>query len=168
MTSGRPASAFAELCHLQTIAQYDRVASDQVNTADMRVEVDADARPVKPSRNLFDMSGLTRAVVPLHHDAAIERESGEDREGRVRIKHVGFVNIGHAFIDLGKGRNLHVDVDPEHFTHVDLAVRRWHRGGVAGGVAGHLVHRVRALRPVSVTGNGSETVDAHTAFADCL
>jgi len=47
--------AFAELGHLLTFAQDDRVAADEVDTADVRVEIDADHRPIQSRRDLLDM-----------------------------------------------------------------------------------------------------------------
>jgi hypothetical protein len=47
--------AFAEFGDLEAIAQHDGVAADQVDTADVRVEVDADAGPFQPCRHLLDM-----------------------------------------------------------------------------------------------------------------
>ena len=48
-------NAFAEFRDLLAILQHDRVLADQVNTADVAIQIDANARPVQPCRHLFDM-----------------------------------------------------------------------------------------------------------------
>jgi len=44
--------AFTELGHLLAVAKHDRVAADQVDAADMGIEVDADERPVEARGDL--------------------------------------------------------------------------------------------------------------------
>ena len=75
---------FAELGHLLAVAQHDRVAADEVDAADMRIEVDPDQRPVQPRRDLLDMGRLAGAVIALDHHPAVLREAGADRQRRVR------------------------------------------------------------------------------------
>src|SRR3546814_4946951 len=67
--------AFLELRYLLSVFQDDGVPADQIDTADMRIEIDADAWPVKACRHLLDVRGLAGAVIALHHDAAIDRKS---------------------------------------------------------------------------------------------
>jgi len=45
--------AFAEFRHLHSVAHDDRILADQIDTADMAVEIDADAGPVEMRGNLF-------------------------------------------------------------------------------------------------------------------
>jgi len=134
--------AFAELGHLQTIAQDNGIAADQIDAADVGVEVDPHAGPVEPRGNLFDVRALARAVIALHHHAAVEGKAGQDCQGGVRIEHIGIVRIRRALIGDAEGRNLHVDVDPEHLAHVDSDVGRGQDGLVggvgAGGLVGHI------------------------------
>ncbi len=94
--------AFAEFGDLQSVAQHDRIAPDQVDPADMRVEVDPDARPVEPRGHLFDMSRFASAVIALHHHAAIVGKAREDRQRGVRIEHVALIEIGHALVGLAE------------------------------------------------------------------
>ena len=54
-------------------AQDNRVPTDQVDPADMRVKVDPDARPVEPRRHLLDMRRFAGAVIALNHDPEIGR-----------------------------------------------------------------------------------------------
>src|SRR3546814_1250852 len=54
--------AFLELRYLLSVFQDDGVPADQIDTADMRIEIDADAWPVKACRHLLDVRGLAGAV----------------------------------------------------------------------------------------------------------
>src|SRR3546814_548809 len=116
--------AFAKFGDLLAIAQHDRVAADEVDAADMRVEVDADARPFEPRGNLFDVRRLAGAVIALHHHAAIVFEAGEDRERRVAIEDIGGVEVGNAFVGFAERRHLHIDIDAEDLTRIDLDIGR--------------------------------------------
>ena len=51
-------NALAELGDLLAILDHDGVFADQIDPADVAVEVDADARPVEPRCHLLDVSGL--------------------------------------------------------------------------------------------------------------
>ncbi|MFM5915640.1 MAG: hypothetical protein ACKOPR_13035, partial [Chakrabartia godavariana] len=61
--------------HIEQVAARLKWPCIRINldAADMRVEVNADARPVKAACDLLDMGRLTRAVIALHHDATIVR-----------------------------------------------------------------------------------------------
>ena len=97
ITSGRPASysskqsatlllvgpgqdAVAEFGDLHAVLDDDGVLADQVDTADVAVEVDAHAGPVEPRRDLLDMGRLAGAVIARDDHAAVVGEAGEDRE----------------------------------------------------------------------------------------
>src|SRR4029078_3003469 len=73
-------NAFAEFSNLLAILDHDGVLADQVDAADMAVEVDTHARPVKARRDLLDMRRLAGAVIPGDHDAAILRKPCENGE----------------------------------------------------------------------------------------
>ena len=105
--------AFAEFGHLLAVAQDDGVAADEVDAADVRVEVDADHRPVQPRRDLLDMGRLAGAVIALDHDPAVAREAGADRQRRVGIEDIGRVEVGDALVGLAERRHFHVAVDAE-------------------------------------------------------
>ena len=107
----------AELGHLLTFAQYDGVAADKVDAADVRVEVDADHRPVEPGGNLLDVGRLARAVIALDHHPAVLGEAGADGERRARVEHVGGVEVGHALVGFAKSRDLHVRIDAEQVAY---------------------------------------------------
>jgi hypothetical protein len=55
--------AVAELGDLLAFMDDDRVLADEVDTADMAVEVDAHAGPVEPRRDLLDMGRFAGAVI---------------------------------------------------------------------------------------------------------
>ena len=105
--------AVAEFGHLLAVADDDRVLADQVDTADVAVEVDAHARPVQPRRDLLDMGRLAGAVIAGHDDAPVVGEAGEDRERGGAVETVVLVDIRHMVVGLGIGRNFHVAVDAE-------------------------------------------------------
>ncbi|KIU01670.1 hypothetical protein QU38_00435, partial [Staphylococcus aureus] len=97
---------------------------DQVDAADMRVEVDADARPVEARRHLLDMGRLAGAVIALDHHAAIVREARQDRERRIRIEDIGGIEIGHALVRFAEGGHFEVAVDPEQVARLHHLVGR--------------------------------------------
>ena len=140
--------AFAEFGHLQPVAQHDRVATDKVDTADMRVEINPHAGPVEPRGDLFDMRRFAGAVIALHHHAAVVRETRQDRQRGVRIEDIGLVQIGRTLVRLGESGHLPVDIDPECLAHIDGGVGRG-KDGLGGSVealVGHIVHRVGRVR----------------------
>ena len=92
--------ALAELGHLLAVLQHDGVLADQVDAADVAVEVDADAGPVQPRRHLLDVGRLAGAVVALDHDAAVVLEPGQDRQRHVAIEDVVVVHVGHVVVGL--------------------------------------------------------------------
>ncbi|MEQ8502398.1 MAG: hypothetical protein RIB84_23550 [Sneathiellaceae bacterium] len=122
--------SFAELGHLLAFAQHDRVLADQVDAADMAVQVHPDAGPVEARRHLLDMGGLAGAVIALDHHPPVVGEAGEDRQGRLTVEQVGRIGIRHMIARLAERRHHHVGVDAERVAHVDLAVRQV---GVLGG-----------------------------------
>src|SRR3546814_19262223 len=79
---------------LLAVAQHDGVLADQVDAADMAVEIDAHARPVEAGGDLPDMGRLAGPMVTLNHDAAVVGKSGHDGEeglageggGRIEIR----------------------------------------------------------------------------------
>ena len=48
-------NALTEFCHLLAITQHNCILADQIDSADMAIEVDPDTGPVQPCGNLFDM-----------------------------------------------------------------------------------------------------------------
>ena len=88
---------FAEFGHLLAVLQDDRILADQVDTADVAVEVDADAGPVEARGDLFDMRRFAGAVIALDHDAPVETEPREDRERRLAVEAIGVIAVGNVF-----------------------------------------------------------------------
>jgi hypothetical protein len=158
--------ALAELGHLLAVAQHDRILADQVDTADVAVEVDAQAGPVEARRDLLDMGRLAGAVVALDHDSSVVGEARKDRHRRVGVEQVGVVHLRHVLGRLAEGRDFHVRVDAEELTGRNLDIRhardvlpgRGRRRGhhvvlqnkarqIAGKsmIAGRFVHRKRPI-----------------------
>ena len=98
--------AFAELGDLLAVLQHDRVLADQIDAADVAVEIDADAGPVEARGHLLDMGRLAGAVIALDHDAAVEGEARQDRQRRLAVEAIGGVILRHIFVvALGEGRH---------------------------------------------------------------
>ena len=114
--------ALAELRHLQAVLDDDRVLADEIDAADVAVEVDADARPVEAGGDLLDVRRLAGAVVALDHHAAVVLEAGENGERHFPVEQIVRIQIGHVLVGLGKRRHLEVGVDPEHLAHRKLHV----------------------------------------------
>jgi len=131
-------NAVAELGHLQAVADDDGILADQVDTADVAVEVDAHARPVETGRHLLDVGRFAGAVVPGDDDSTIVREAGEDGERRRLVEPVIGIDIRDMLIGLRIGRHLHVAVETE-----ELADRHLHVGeaGDLLGCGGHCSSR---------------------------
>ena len=121
--------AVAELGDLLAVLEHDRVLADEIDAADVAVEVDADHRPVEPRRDLLDVRRLAGAVIALDHDAAVEGEAGEDRERGVAVEEIVRIDVRHVVVGLGIGRDLHVAVDIEK-----LPDRHLHVGHAGGGL----------------------------------
>src|SRR5215831_21220623 len=64
-------NALAELGDLLTVLDDDSVFADQIDPADVAVEVDANARPVEPRGNLLDVRGLAGTMVTGDDDATV-------------------------------------------------------------------------------------------------
>ncbi len=128
--------AFPELSDLFAVLQDDRVLADQIDAADMTVEIDADARPVKPGCHLLDVRRLAGAVVALDHHAAVVLEARQDRQCHFPVEHVVAVDIGHVVCRLGIGRHVEVGIDAEELAHGHLHVR--HAGNPGLGLGGHV------------------------------
>ncbi len=90
----------------------------------MRVQVDADAGPTQPRRDLLDMARLAGAMIALHHDAPVIGKARQNRERGIRVEHIGGVEIGHPLVRLGKGRDFHININAEHFPRIHLTVGR--------------------------------------------
>ena len=114
--------ALLELSDLLAVLEHNGVLADQVDPRDMAVEIDADQRPVQARGDLLDMGRFTCTVEALHHDPAIKGEAGADGLGRLRIETIGCVNIRHMRITVREGRHLHVDINTEHVTDIDLFI----------------------------------------------
>jgi hypothetical protein len=120
--------AVAELGDLEAVLDDDGVLADQIDTADVAVQVDAHHRPVEPRRNLFDMGRLAGAVIARDDDAAVVRETGENGERGGTVEPIVRVDVGHVVVGLRVGRNFHVAVDVE-----ELPDRHLHVGHAGDG-----------------------------------
>ena len=127
--------AVAELGHLLAVADDDRVLADQIDAADVAVEIDAHARPVEPRRHLLDMGRLAGAVIAGDHDAAVVGKAGEDGERGRPVEPVVRIDIRHMLVRLGIGRHFHVAVDAEDLPDRHLHVGQAGHSSVAAVIA---------------------------------
>src|SRR5258705_11743694 len=72
--------AVAEFGDLQAVPDDDGVLADQVDTADVTVEIDPHARPVEARRHLFDVGRFSGSVVAGDDDTTIVGEPGKNGE----------------------------------------------------------------------------------------
>ena len=99
--------AVAEFGHLQAVAEHDRVLADQVDAADVAVQVDAHARPIEPRRHLLDVGRLAGAVVARNDDAAVVGKARQDRERGAAVEPVVRIEIGDVLVGFRIGRHFH-------------------------------------------------------------
>jgi hypothetical protein len=104
----------AELGDLHAVLDHDRILADQIDTADVAVEIDAHAGPVEPRRHLLDMRRLAGAVIARDDDAAVARKAGQDRQRGAPVEAVVLIDVRHMVVRLGIGRHFHVAVDSKH------------------------------------------------------
>jgi len=104
------------------VAQEDGVAADEVEPAQVAVEVDAHARPVQARRHLLDVRRLAGAVIAGDDHPPVLGEPGEHRQRGLAIEEIVLVDIGDMLVGLREGRHFHVGIDPEHLAHLYHAV----------------------------------------------
>ncbi len=99
-------NAFAEFGDLLAVLQHDRILADEIDAADVAVEIDADAGPVEAGGDLLDMGRFAGAMIAGDHDAAVVGKAGEDRERGLAVEEIVLVEIGHMLAGLGIGRHF--------------------------------------------------------------
>src|SRR5215472_1484422 len=115
-------NAFAKFGDLLTVFDDDGVFADQIDPADVAVEVDADARPVEPRSDLLDVRGLAGTMVAGDDDATVFGEAREYGKRRWAVEAVVGVDIRNMLISLRVSRHFKVTVDsknlPDRHFHV--------------------------------------------------
>src|SRR6185312_777938 len=107
-------NALAELGDLLTVLDDDGVFADQIDPADMAVEVDADAWPVEPCSHLLDMSGLAGTMVTGDDDATVLRKPCKDGKRRRSVEAIVAIDIRHMLISLRVSWHFKVTVDSKN------------------------------------------------------
>ena len=105
--------ALAVLGDLLAVLEDDRVLADQVDAADVAVQVDPDAGPVQPRRHLLDVRRLAGAVIALDQDAPVVGEARQDRQRGVAVELVGRVDVRHVLGAPAERRHIDVGRDAE-------------------------------------------------------
>src|SRR4029077_5346136 len=115
-------NALAELGDLLAILDHDGVFADQIDPADVAVEIDADARPVEPRCHLLDVSGLAGTMVTGDNDATVFREARKNGKRRRSVEAIIGIDIRYVLIGLRVSRHFKVTVDsknlPDRHFHV--------------------------------------------------
>ncbi len=109
--------ALAELGDLLAILQDDGVLADEVDPADVGVQVHPYQRPVQPGGHLLDVGRLAGAVIALHHHPPVVGEAGADGDRGLGVEAVVRVQLRHVRVAGAEGRDLHVAVHAEGVTH---------------------------------------------------
>ena len=108
MLIGERQDAFAELGYLLAVLQHNGILADEVDTADVAVEIDADAGPVEAGGDLFDMGRLAGAVIAGHHDTAVIGKAREDRQRRLAVEQIILIEVRNMFRCPGIGGHVEV------------------------------------------------------------
>ena len=116
-------NAVAEFGDLLVVLDDDGVLADQVDAADVAVEVDAHAGPIEPRRHLLDMRGLAGSVIAGDHHAAILGEAGEDGKRGRAVEPVIRVELGDVLVGLGISRHFQIAIDSENLPYRHFHVR---------------------------------------------
>ena len=159
---------FAEFGDLLAFLQHDRVLADEIDAADVAVEVHAHHRPVQPCGHLFDMRRLAGAVIALDQNAPVVRKAGQDRQRGLAVEHIGRIQVGHIFVRLGKGRHRHGHVQAERVAHVEHKVGRG--GWIKAGLRTHLLLPSIVSRPWRRFGSAkprNQTLNAQYSHEFC-
>ena len=112
--------------HLFAVAQHDGVLADQIDTADVTVQVDAHARPVKPRCDLFDMGRFSGAVITLDHHPAVMGKPGQNGARRLGIENITLVERRHVIGGFRVSGNLDIRLDTEQLVNRNHDVRLAH------------------------------------------
>ena len=91
-----------EFRYLLAILEDDGVLTNEVDPADVGIEINPDAGPVKPRRHLLDVRRFTRPVIALHHHPPVVRKAGKDGQRGIVVKLVRRIEIRHILRPLGK------------------------------------------------------------------
>src|SRR5262245_66022748 len=105
-------NAFAKFGDLLTVFDDDGVFADQIDPADVAVEVDAHARPVEPRSDLLDVRGLAGTMVTGDDDATVLGEACKYGKRRRAGEAVGRIDVRNAPNSLAGRHNFTVRVDP--------------------------------------------------------
>ncbi len=147
--------AVTEFRDLLTVLEDDRILADEVDTADMAIEVDAHARPVQARSHLLDMGRFARAVIARDHHTPVVGKACKNGESRVLVEHVVRVGIRHMRVRFRKSGHLQVDINAKN-----LADRHFHVGDGGKRIEGvhEFLFRGEAVGAFGSCGRSSELV----------
>ena len=116
--------AVAEFGHLHAFPDHDRILADEIDAADVAVEIDPHARPVEARRHLLDMRRLAGAVIAGDDDPAVLGKAGKDGKRRRPVEPVVGIDVGDVLVGFRIGGNFHVAVEAEELADRHLHVRQ--------------------------------------------
>lgn len=108
--------------HLYAFTNDDSVFTDEVNTTNVAIEVDAKTWPIQTSGDLFDMSRFTCTVVSLDEDATIIGKTCEYSECGFGIEVVLGIEGWDVFGGGTKGAYDHFCTDTEGLLDRDVFI----------------------------------------------
>ena len=115
-------NAFAEFGDLLAILQHDGILADQIDAADVAVEIDADAGPVEAGGDLLDMGRLAGAMIAGDHHAAVVGKARQDRQRGLAVEKIILIEIGHVFGGRGIGRARSCSIQSRRAGFTDAVV----------------------------------------------
>ena len=133
-------NAITEFRYLHAVLDDDGVLADQVDTADMAVQIDSHARPVEARCDLLDMGGFTGPVISGNDDPSIEGKTRKDGQRCLFIEQIVRIDVGYMRIRHRIGGNHHIGIESEN------VLRRNRCIGKIGYVAVDLVHHASSRR----------------------
>src|SRR5262249_11947352 len=100
------------------------ILADQIDPADVAVEIDAHAGPVQPRSDLLDMSRLAGTVIAGDNNPAVAGKAGQDGKRGRPIEPIVRIEFGNVLFRFGIGRNLQISIDSEYLSDRNLHVRQ--------------------------------------------
>ena len=117
-------NAVAEFGNLHALANNDRILADQIDAADMAVEIDTHAGPIQPRGDLLDMSRFAGAVIAGDDNPAVAGKAGQDGKRGRAVEPVVRIEFGDVLLRFGIGWNLQISIDSEYLSDRNLHIRQ--------------------------------------------
>src|SRR5688500_17394121 len=138
-------NALAEFRDLLSFLENDGILADEVDAADVAVEVDPDARPIQARSDLLDVGRFAGAMVAGDNHPTVVGKARQDGQGRLAIEDIIFIEIGVLVGGMREGGHLEAALKPEKLVHRYLDIGEGSGTAVYGirhgsGVSGRSVN----------------------------